>query len=239
MKFASADKRYLDQRRAYSEKSGSREMWSLIDHWPLYVGNSNLGRYMAISDLLRSTLDVPGHVAEFGSWRGANLLFMAKLMKIYDASGSKLIHCFDSFEGLTTFTQEDGESAQENHGSYAGSYEELVEMINLCDLQDDISIHKGLIQDTLPPLLKEDGGLAFSFVYCDTDLFEPTELILHSLHERLAKGGLFVFDEWNYSNWPGEGMAANDFMKNHSDYYEMLHVRNARQPSMAFRKIRF
>ncbi len=238
MKFSSADESYLKQRRSYSEKSGPREMWSLIDQWPLYVGNANLGRYMAIADLLRSTLDVPGHVAEFGSWRGANLLFMAKLIKIYDACGSKVVHCFDSFEGLTTFAAEDGESTKEAHGSYAGNYAELVEMISLCGLRDDINIHKGLIQDTLPILLEQDGGMTFSFVYCDTDLFEPTELILHSLHERLAKGGLFVFDEWNYSNWPGEGIAANNFMKEHSDEYEMVHIRNARQPSMALRKIR-
>jgi hypothetical protein len=62
---------------------------------------------------------------------------------------------------------------------------------------------------------------------------------LNALHERLAKGGLFVFDEWNYSKWPGEGVAANNFMKDHSDDYEMIHIKNARQPSMALRKVRF
>jgi SAM-dependent methyltransferase len=239
MKFAAEDKCYLEKRKEYSEKKGPKEMWSLIDHWPLYVGGSNLGRYLAISDLLRSTLDVPGHIAEFGSWKGSNLLFMAKLMKIYDPRGSKVIHCFESFEGLNTFAPEDGESADSTQGAYAGNYDELVSMIDLYDLQDDIKIHKGLIQNTLVPLLEKDKGMTFSFVYCDTDLFEPTELILNALHERLAKGGLFVFDEWNYSKWPGEGVAANNFMKDHSDDYEMIHIKNARQPSMALRKVRF
>lgn len=55
---------------------------------------------MAIADILRETLDVPGHVAEFGSWRGANLMLITKLPRIYDPHGSKQVHCFESFAGL-------------------------------------------------------------------------------------------------------------------------------------------
>lgn len=160
MKFASEDKRYLEARRAYSEQVGPQEMWSLLDHWPLFVGNSNLARYMAIADLLRATLDVPGHVAEFGSWRGSNLMFMAKLLKIWDPRSSKVVHCFESFEGLATFAAEDGKAAIDAGGGYRGSYEELIAMIGLYELQDDIEIHKGLIQDTLPQLLAADEGMS-------------------------------------------------------------------------------
>ena len=238
MKFANLDQKYLTERKAVGEKYGARELWSVIDHWPLYAGVSNLGRFMAISDLLRSTLGVPGHVAEFGSWRGANLMFMTKLLKLYDAHGSKVVHCFDSFEGLTTFVPEDGD-AESTHGSYKGSLEELQDLIKVCDLQDDVEIHKGLIQDTLTPLLEGNAAMTFSFVYCDTDLFEPTELILKSMHDRLAKGGLFVFDQWNDARWPGEGKAANNFMKEFGDHYEMEHISGARQPSLALRKIKF
>jgi hypothetical protein len=84
MKFKTKDQRYLGERKRISEKYGLRELWSVIDHWPLYGGIANLARFMAISDILRGTLGVPGHVAEFGSWRGANLMFMAKLLRIYD-----------------------------------------------------------------------------------------------------------------------------------------------------------
>lgn len=238
MKFAKTDEKYLTTRRKISEEYGPREMWSLIDQWPLYCGVANLGRSIAISDLLRSTLSVPGHVAEFGSWRGANVMLLAKLLKILDPHCSKLVHCFDSFEGLQTFVPEDGDAKSEQ-GTYKGNLAELKDMIALCELDDDIIIHQGLIQNTLPKMLDADAGVTFSFVYCDTDLFEPTEIILNALHERLAKGGLFVFDEWNDSRWPGEGAAANAFMSAHSDNYEMVHVQGARQPTMVLRKVRF
>ncbi|MGB0683997.1 MAG: TylF/MycF/NovP-related O-methyltransferase [Magnetovibrionaceae bacterium] len=238
MKFEATDKKYLAERKELSAKYGERELWSVIDHWPLYVGIANLGRFMAIADLFKEVSTVPGHVAEFGSWRGANLMYMAKLLKLYDPHGEKLVHCFESFEGLSTFVAQD-ETSNSTEGAYKGSYEELIDLIRLYDLQDDIVIHKGLIQDTLVPLLDSQKAMTFSFVYCDTDLYEPTKLILDSLHDRLAQGGLFVFDQWNDERWPGEGLAANEFLKEHKGEYEMLHIPAARQPTLAIRKITF
>ena len=165
MKFEASDKVYLDERRQLSEKYGPRELWSVIDHWPLYAGIANIGRFMAIADAFRSTLDVPGNVAEFGSWRGANIMFLAKLLHVYDPNGCKTVHCFESFEGLESFTDEDG-SAESSRGTYQGSYEELADLINLYRLQDDIVIHKGLIQETLPQVLSKKSPLTFSFIYC-------------------------------------------------------------------------
>jgi hypothetical protein len=237
MKFKATDERYLTQRRAFSQQTGPRELWSVLDHWPLYVGTGNLSRFLAIADLLRSTLDVPGHVAEFGSWRGANLMFMAKLLRIYDPHGCKEVHCFESFEGLATFSAEDGKAGATEGGTYRGSFAELQAMMRLSELEDDIVIHKGDILATLPEALKNE-GLSFSFVYCDTDLYAPSRLILDSLHPRLSKGGLIVMDEWNFEKWPGEAVAVREFMAAHGDGYEMLHVRNARQPSLALKKVR-
>ena len=193
---------------------------------------------MAIADLLKSTLNVPGHVAEFGSWRGANLLFLAKLLKIYDPHGSKLCHCFDSFDGLTNFAPADGD-ARENAGDYRGDLDELKRMIELYELGDDIDIHQGLIEDTLPRLLADNASLTFSFVYCDTDLYQSTRDILELLHPRLMTGGLFVFDEWNDQRWQGEGVAANEFLTKHSGAYEPRSIPGARQPTLALRKTTF
>jgi predicted O-methyltransferase YrrM len=235
MKFKTEDTQYIEARRRLSEESGPRELWSVIDHWPLFAGIANIGRFLAIADLLRSTLEVPGHVAEFGAWRGANTLWLAKLLTLFDPHASKTIHSFDSFEGLQTFSSEDG-TATENRAAYKGNLEEMEACIELYRLQDTISIHVGLIQDTLPQLLDERPGLSLSFVYCDTDLYEPTKLILESLHGRLSKGGLFVFDQWNYDQWPGESLAVREFLSDHGAGYEPQHVMHARQPSLVLRK---
>jgi hypothetical protein len=238
MKFTTEDRRYLEDRKRLSERVGPREMWSLIDHWPLYVGIANLGRFMAIADLLRATLEVPGHVAEFGSWRGANVMLLAKLLAIHDPHGNKVVHCFDAFEGLQTFVAADGDATR-TRGAYKGDYEELLEILRLYQLEDAVAVHKGLIQETLSTFLESDPEITFSLVYCDTDLYEPTALILESLHPRLSKGGLFVFDQWNCAPWPGESRAANEFMRRFGDSYRMRHVAGARQPTLAIEKLTF
>jgi hypothetical protein len=191
---------------------------------------------MAIADVLRSTLHVPGHVAEFGCWRGANAVFLAKLLRIYDQHGPKVVHGFDSFQGLSGFRTEDKWN-EEKAGKYKGSYEELLDMIELYELQDDIVIHEGLIEETLPLFLRENESARFSFVYCDTDLFESTRVILNLLHPRLCQGGVFVFDEWNREDYPGEGVAVNQFLDQHKKEYEVNGLLGTRQPTLVVRKL--
>lgn len=105
-------------------------------------------------------------------------------------------------------------------------------------MSDEIVIHKGLIEETLPKLIKSNPELAFSLVYCDTDLYQSTLLILKELHPRLSKGGVFVLDEWNSENFPGEGVAVNDFLQKYGDYYAQEHIPNTRQPTLLLRKIK-
>jgi Macrocin-O-methyltransferase (TylF) len=237
MKFNQADQQYLDHRKKLSEKYGARELWSVIDHWGLYCGISNLARSLAVSDIIRNTLNVPGHIAEFGSWRGANLLLMAKLLRIFDPHGSKVVHSFDSFAGLTEFTAEDGK-ASELHGSYRGVLEELQDILSLYDMSDEVILHQGIIEETLPEFLDKRKEIVFSCVYCDTDLYKSTSMILNLLHPHLSKGGVFVLDEWNYENFPGEGIATKEFLDAFGDCYEMQSIQNSRQPSLLLRKIK-
>lgn len=237
MKFEQTDKAYLDERVRVSDELGKRDVWSVIDHWPLYAGLGTLARNLTIIELVRQSISVPGHIAEFGCWRGSNLMLLTKLLKLLDPMGSKLVHGFDSFEGLTTFTDGDGEN--QPHGAYKGDLDELKRLIGLFGLQDDVVLHIGLIQDTLPDFIKSHPETNFSLVLCDTDLYEPTTIILNTLHERMVKGGMFILDEWNDERWPGEAKAVTEFMKDHGSCYDMVHLENTRQPTLALKKVAY
>ncbi len=235
-KFEKQDIEYKLKRTEISKKYGERELWSIADHWPLYCGKANLNRFLAIYELLNSVENVPGNIAEFGCWRGTNLVFMAKVMENLDPHCSKLIYGFESFEGLTQFNRSDYEAIKQQ-GAYKGSFEELNDIISLYNLDNSIVIEKGTIEETLPKTLETKKGLSFSLVYIDTDLYASTKLILESLHNRLTKGGIFVLDEWNFDQWPGESIAVNEFMKDFGNYYEMETIKNTRQPSLVLRKV--
>lgn len=235
-KFAKIDSKYLKTRQKISAEYGPQEIFSIVDHWPLYCGIANMGRYLHNMDLVRETLDVPGHIAEFGSWRGANLMLFAKMLEIFDPHGSKQVHCFDSFEGLTEFAAEDGDSTS-NKGRYKGDLAELKKFMKLYELDDTIVIHKGIIEQTLPATLEASPGMNFSLVYCDVDLFEATRAIIENITPRLVKGGLLVMDEWNSDGYPGESIAVREFMEQAGDAYKMRHVRHARQPTLVLERV--
>jgi hypothetical protein len=236
LKFAGSDARYLEERKAISERYGARELWSVTDHWPLYAGIGNIARMLAIYEILKAQCGVPGDIAEFGSWRGSNLMFMAKVMAILDPMSPKQIHCFESFEGLSQFSAQD--MGDELRGAYKGSLSELQDLIRLYELDDTIKIHKGTIEEQLPLFLTEYPGTALSLVYFDADLYSPARAVLQGCHDRITKGGVIIFDEWNYPDWPGEGTAVREFMAEHGDHYAMESVPRARQPSLILRKIK-
>jgi hypothetical protein len=231
------DAAYLQDRAAISERMGSKELWSVIDHWPLYVGVGNLARFLRIYEIVKEQTSVPGHFAEFGSWRGANLMFMAKALQILDPHGSKSVHCFDNFAGLPKFSDKDADEGGQV-GAYRGSLEELETFIELYGFGDTIAIHQGLIEETLPAFLNDDRGATFSLIYFDADLYEPAAAVLSAGHERMVKGGVFVFDEWNSPRWPGEGIAVREFMESHGEFYRPENVAGTRQPSLILRKVR-
>lgn len=235
-KFLQADRDYLSRRDAFAEKYSRPELWSLIDHWPLYAGVYSISRFYSIGKYLEQSLDIPGHIAEIGSWRGANLMFMAKLLRIFDPHSNKQVHSFDGFEGLQKFSEQDA-GAVRTKGYYKGSLEELVDVIALYEMNDDIVIHQGLVETTMPELLKARSELSFSLVYIDVDLYEPTAIALAQLHDRLSIGGMFIFDEWNTAMFPGETVAVREFMRDHPGLYRMEHVRNTRQPTLVLRRI--
>ena len=236
-KGALTDAAYLDARKGFSAKIGHRELFSVIDHWPLYVGTGNLGRFLAIYEILKRQFSVAGDIAEFGSWRGANLMFLTKALHYLDSNGAKRVHCFDNFEGLPAFSAADGDP-HNREGKYCGSLEELQASIALYGFSDTIAIHEGLIEETLPAHLEADRGSTFSLIYFDADLYEPAVSVLTLAHERLARDGVFVFDEWNTESWPGEGLAVREFMKTHGSDYAMETVPGTRQPSLILRKLR-
>ncbi len=235
MKYKTFDEEYFKRRKIFTDKYGVRPIFEVSDYWPLYVGSGNLARYIAIMEIVKRNVPVPGNIAEFGVYKGANLMFIAKMMHQLDPMGWKEVHGFDSFEGLTTFTDED-RTATDFEGFYAGNYEELLDVIRLSELQDTIVLHKGLIQDTLPVLLEQRPEIRFSLIFCDTDLFEPTKAIFDGLHDRLSVGGMFVCDEWNYERYPGETQAVDEFLARHGDCYEMEHPLNTRHPTLILKK---
>lgn len=203
----------------------------VLDQFGLFGGWVHMGRMLFIYELVKKAIKVPGHIAEFGCWNGANLSFLAKTLKILEPHSQRLVYGFDSFCGLTEFDERDGD-AVDLKDQYAGSKQRLLDFLKMYELEDSVELVEGIIEETLPRFMQENQAAMFSLVYCDTDLHASTKKILYTLHDRIMPTGIIAFDEWNYEQFPGETIAFREFLKEYSKYYDVLEMDwFTRQPS--------
>jgi hypothetical protein len=230
MKFDKRDKIEIEQRESFF-KNNSFDPKFVANNWPLFVGKVPMGVFLARYEILKKTIDIPGHIAEFGSFNGSNLLYMAKVMQLLSPHNLKRMYSFDSFEGLTEISPEDKLSDSEK-SNYKGNKELLEEAISVYDLDETIELQVGYIENTLPEFLNRNKHVMFSLIYIDTDLYSSTKIILEKCWTRLSQGGIIVFDEGYHDRFQGEGQALQEFLHDHSGSCEMAHVHFARQPML-------
>lgn len=130
-----------------------------------------------------------GLYVEFGVAQGAGSKLFGKLLKPHGLSMTG----FDSFEGL----EEDWTGIQT--GRAAGAFSTGGKLPRV---PSNVTLVKGMVQDTLPSYLKETGKAPFAFVHMDMDTYTPTAFVLNAIKKRLTKGTVILFDElYGYPGW--------------------------------------
>jgi len=211
-KFCTEDQNYFSKRELFAKQYGDIGFWFIADNWPLFAGSVNVARYLAIYELVKKVIDLPGHFCELGCWHGANLVYLTKIVNILRPLSHTEVIGFDSFQGLQTFDSGKDESDADRRGKYEGNVQLLEDVLRLYSLQDTVRLIKGNIEETLPLFLQERNDIRFAFIYLDADLYSPTKVGIELLYPRLLKGGIMVFDEYNTEDWPGETSAVHDVL---------------------------
>lgn len=227
---------YLSQRQLLTQHLDELGPWSCIDHWPLFAGQRGMFRFIYNLELLDSVINIPGDIVEVGCWRGSNTMLFAKALD-YKYQSSKKVVVFDSFEGLQNFSLSDQIADTDNEiNNYKGNYDLLMSLADLHNLTDTLEFYIGNAEKTIPEFSSSQSWRSFSLIYFDADLYEACKVSLECLWDQLSTGGIFVFDEWNMSRYPGESNAVNDFFKNRSDY-KFRQPLNTDSPSLVVTKI--
>lgn len=122
----------------------------------------------------------PGLVCEFGVGGGTSTRTLAS------AFSDRVVHGFDSFFGLPETWNAQNPVGTFNQNGVAPS------------LPDNVRLHVGLFDDTLPEFLAGEPG-PVSFVHVDCDLYSSTRTVLTGLSPRFIDGTVLHFDEfWDY-----------------------------------------
>jgi hypothetical protein len=131
---------------------------------------------------VRNTQKLSGDIAEVGVYRGGS----ARL--ICEAKGDRVLHLFDTFEGLPEIGKVDHPLFRK--GKYAASLEEVRHFLQG---YTNVYFYKGLFPGTAK--LVEDKR--FSIVHLDADLYESTLDCLQFFYPRMTQGGVLMAHDFN------------------------------------------
>jgi len=127
---------------------------------------------------------VDGHYLEFGVYTGGTIRFIAKRI------GGRLIHGFDSFEGLPEVWS--GFNLADRAFNVKG---------RLPRVPANVRLHPGWFDKSLPEWLSANPG-PVAFIHIDCDLYSSTRTIFSLIAERMVPGTVILFDEYfNFPNW--------------------------------------
>jgi len=224
---------FLENRAKFAESISAPNLYEYIDQFPLYAGIHTIANKIFTYELLKKTLGVPGDIVEFGTWKGSNLLFLAKMISLLEPNSPKRVIGFDNFSGLPQSRPEDGVFASTQTGKYKGDKEILLKAVALFELNKKIELVDGDALETIPRYREENRQSVFSFCYLDFDLYEPTVKALQLIDESLSVGGIVVFDEALTTEWPGETLAMKEYLRNTGKKFRTLSNTLSKQPTLA------
>lgn len=152
-----------------------------------------------------------GSIVECGVWKGGMSLAM---LKVFGKDRSYVL--FDSFEGLPTPSERDGDDARwwashTDHPRYFNNckadYQEVSDVFNQYrNEQYDIKIIKGWFENTLTDTALK----TVAFAHIDCDWYDSVFVSLETIWSKVPPGGVIVIDD--YYDWEGCRKAVHDFL---------------------------
>lgn len=190
----------------------------LIHHYPCFTGHLTLSRFLSLYECYKRTLGIAGHIADVGVYKGASMLFFAKLVQIHEAVTLTQVHGFDWFQGNAPSAQDDPKVLK--HSS-TESYERVKSLVEAQSLQHIVRLHKMDLTKELDAFFVRYPHLQFKLIFLDTGTYDVVKASLSRLWDRLTKGGILILDQYNFEIAPGETRAVREFFE---DKEQVIHT---------------
>lgn len=225
MKFAH---RRVPFRNALAEmKAMNIPFEDLILQHPSFAGHMNMARFLALYETFRKTMGLAGHIAEVGVWKGAGMMYFAKLLKIFEPESSALVHGFDWYKGtvwgpdeLTDKVQglikksptSDEETRRKSDREARELHKQVCKLIELQDLGNIVHLHNLDVRTELGAFFEQHPHIQFRIVFMDIGSYEATSACLPYFWPRLLPGGIMILDQFNHEMSPGETRAVREWL---------------------------
>lgn len=141
--------------------------------------------------LLKQTRWLEGAVLEAGVWNGGSARIIADHLDL--AGGHKDLWLLDTFKGYDAIDgQRDGVLAKQ--GLMRGK---SIDEVKALFARTRTRVH--FVEGSIPQSLRDVNSAEISFAHIDVNLYEPTRHATEFCLERMPRGGIIIFDDYN---WP-------------------------------------
>jgi hypothetical protein len=171
----------------------------------LFIRGSLLARILAVGDIFKKIVSIPGIIIDMGTWRGQTAVLCENFRAIYEPLHfNRRIVCFDTFEGYKGFSEEDNPTQLHRDGTYAvggASYASLLENILRLHERSNAMGHNngkhlviaGDCRETLPSYFSTHSNEIVSLAFFDLNCYEPTLEAFDIIYKRIVPGGIIAF----------------------------------------------
>jgi O-methyltransferase len=185
---------------------------------------TNVEQRMNMFHLVSQVLsyDVEGDFVELGCNEGQSSVLIQKI--ITDYNKTKILHLYDSFQGLPALRDSDGSLFRERE---LETSEDVVRRnFNKYELPLP-EIHRGWFNETLPYHLPEK----ICFAYLDGDLYESILISLKYVYPKMTKGAICLIDDYcdpeiypdGWNLLPGVKKACDEFFADKSEKIDYIY----------------
>lgn len=189
----------------------------------LFIRGSLLARFLAIADIYKEIVDIPGDIFDLGTWRGQNAVLSENLRSIHEPfNKQRKIICFDTFEGYTNWSDKDRKSQNYQDHTYSTGPEyatylaELLKTHEGCNalgnIQGQHQIISGDASQTVPGFLQANPNTLIALAFLDLGLYVPTREVLKAMRPHLLPGSVLVFLQMTRGELPGDAVAFREVL---------------------------
>ena len=154
---------------------------------------------------------IEGDFVELGCFQGGTAKLLALILE--SKQSNKMIHLFDSFEGVPNPDEIDGKALKA--GSYKSDQKEVENYLR----DHNCKINPGWFKDTLHLLPNK-----ISFAHLDSDFYEPIEESLEAVYPKMESGAICVVDDYAHIHLKGVKKAVDEFFEDKPEEFHNLMI---------------
>ncbi|MBS1140975.1 MAG: hypothetical protein H6R13_2428 [Proteobacteria bacterium] len=182
----------------------------------LFLRGSLLARILAITDIYKQIVNIPGAIFDIGTWRGQTAVICENLRAIYEPLHfNRRIVCFDTFEGYKGFSEKDKATSLHRDGTYGVGGDDYAAFLSHLLVQHEKSnamghnhgkhkVIKGDCRETIPHFFAENPSEYLALAFFDVNSYDPTLKSFEHVWEKLVPGGIAAFWQLTRDSIPAE-----------------------------------